>query len=152
MNRLTTAALAGAAGLAALTVGLAPTATAATTGPVGPAGPTGTVTCGTPGAPGFLRTRACIEVSGTHVRLYGQVATTDPAWVAQNVGFTITGSTPALPPQPPLNLTALVPAGGTTVGDLLLTVPCGNTVTSSFSVNNGGWPPSTATVSAFVPC
>ncbi|MDY0816314.1 hypothetical protein [Kitasatospora purpeofusca] len=150
MNRLTTAALAGAAGLAALTVGLAPTATAATT--TGPAGPTGTVTCGTPGAPGFLLTRACIEVSGTHVRLYGQVATTDPAWVAQNVGFTIAGSTPALPPQPPLNLTVLVPPGGASVGDLLLNVPCGNNVTANFSVNNGGWPPSTATVTAFVPC
>ncbi|MFB6889064.1 hypothetical protein ACFCX4_07085 [Kitasatospora sp. NPDC056327] len=147
MHRRTAAALTGTALLAALTATAAPSATAAPAGPPGPV-----VTCGTPGAPGFLLTRACIEVNGTQARIYGQVTPTSPSWVAQNVGFRLAGASTALPPQPPVYPTVLVPTGGTTVNGLTLTVPCGSTVTADFSVNNGGWPPSTATVTASVPC
>ncbi|MER7707000.1 hypothetical protein ABTX81_29380 [Kitasatospora sp. NPDC097605] len=149
-RRRTAATLAGAAVLAALTATAAPSAVAATTGPAGPPGPI--TSCGTPGAPGLLQTRACIEVNGTQVRLYGHAYPTNPAWVAQNVGFKISGSTPALPPIPPVYTTALVPSGGIYVGGITITVPCGTSVTSNFSVDNGGWPPSPATHTITVPC
>ncbi|GAA1408006.1 hypothetical protein GCM10009639_57420 [Kitasatospora putterlickiae] len=146
-RRRTAATLAGAAVLAALT---APAAVAATPAPTGPPGPF--TTCGTPGAPGFLTTRACIEVNGLQVRLFGQAYPTDPAWVPQNVGFKLSGTAPGLPPGPALYTTVLVPAGGTSVGEILTTATCGSSVTANFSVDNGGWPPSTATVTVTVPC
>ncbi|WP_327674027.1 hypothetical protein [Kitasatospora sp. NBC_00458] len=148
MKRLS-AVLAGVAALAALT---GTQAVAATT-PAGPAGPVGAViTCGSPGAPGFLQTRACIEVTGTQVRLYGTAYSTNPGWVAQNVGFRLSGNAVGLPPLPPITPTVLVPVGGRSVGDITLTVPCGTTVNAEFSVDQFGWPPSTATASTVVTC
>ncbi|MFF2045668.1 hypothetical protein ACFVVX_35135 [Kitasatospora sp. NPDC058170] len=118
-----------------------------------PAGPVGaTVTCGTPGAPGFLLTRACIEVTGNQVQLYGQAAPTNPAWQPQQVGFTVAGNVVGNAPIAPVNTSVLVSAGGTRVGGIATTAPCGATVTASFAVNQWGWPPSTATVSAVVAC
>ncbi|MER5352705.1 hypothetical protein ABT093_20525 [Kitasatospora sp. NPDC002551] len=147
-RRRTAATLAGAAVLAALTAA-APAAVAAPT-PTGPPGPF--TTCGTPGAPGLLQTRACIDVNGLQVRLYGHAYPTNPAWVPQNVGFKISGTAPGLPPGPPVYTTALVPSGGIYVGEINTTATCGSTVTANFSVDNGGWPPSPATVSVVVPC
>ncbi|WP_380283333.1 hypothetical protein [Kitasatospora purpeofusca] len=149
-RRRTAATLAGAAVLAALTATTAPSAVAATTGPAGPPGPF--TTCGSPGAPGLLQTRACIDVNGLQVHLYGHAYPTNPAWVPQNVGFKISGTAPGLPPGPPVYTTAVVPSGGAYVGGITTTATCGSTVTANFSVDNGGWPPSPATVSVVIPC
>ncbi|MFE7563891.1 hypothetical protein [Kitasatospora sp. NPDC057500] len=145
----TAAALAGAAVLAALTAATAPAAVAAPA-PTGPTGPF--TTCGTPGAPGLLQTRACIEVNGLQVRLFGHAYPTNPAWVPQTVGFRIAGTAVGQPPIPPVYPSVLVPSGGIHVGGITTTVPCGTTVTADFSVDNGGWPPSPATVTVVVPC
>lgn len=117
-----------------------------------PTGPAGAVTCGTPGAPGILLTRACVEVTGSQVRFYGVAATTNSGWQPQQVGFTVSGTVVGGAPIAPINPTVLVQAGTTSVGSIVTTVPCGSTVTGSFSVNQWGWPPSTATVSAVVSC
>ncbi|MFI9331341.1 hypothetical protein ACIGZJ_27865 [Kitasatospora sp. NPDC052868] len=118
-----------------------------------PAGPVGaTVTCGTPGAPGFLLTRACVEVTGNQVNLYGQATPTNPAWQPQQVGFTLAGNVVGNAPIAPVSTSVLVSAGGVRVGGIATTAPCGATVTASFAVSQWGWPPSTATVSAVVAC
>lgn len=137
-----------AATLAALATGQE--AVAAPTAPTGSAGPV--ITCGTPGAPGILLTRACVEVTGNQVRFYGVAATTNSGWQPQQVGFTVSGTVVGGAPIAPINPTVLVQAGATSVGSIVTTVPCGSTVTGSFSVNQWGWPPSTATVSAVVSC
>ncbi|MET9398914.1 hypothetical protein [Kitasatospora sp. NPDC002965] len=146
MKRLS-AVLAGVAALAALTGTQSASAVTAPTGPVG-----AVVTCGSPGAPGFLQTRACIEVTGNQVRLYGHAYPTNPSWVAQNVGFRLSGNAVSLPPLPPITPNVLVPVGGRHVGDILITVPCGTAVTAEFSVDQFGWPPSVATASTVVTC
>ncbi|MFB7588974.1 hypothetical protein [Streptomyces sp. NPDC056169] len=144
MKSLATVAVA-AATLATLATGQE--AVAAPTGPVG-----AVVTCGTPGAPGILLTRACVEVTGNQVRFYGVAATTNSGWQPQQVGFTVSGTVVGGAPIAPINPTVLVQAGATSVGSIITTAPCGSTVTGNFSVNQGGWPPSTATVSAVVSC
>ncbi|MFC8177099.1 hypothetical protein [Streptomyces sp. NPDC057325] len=122
-------------------------AVAAPTGPVG-----AVTTCGTPGAPGVLLTRACVEVNGNQVRFYGVAATTNSAWQPQQVGFTVAGTVVGGAPIAPINPTVLIQPGATSVGSIVTTAPCGSTVNGSFSVNQWGWPPSTATVSAVVSC
>ncbi|WEH33469.1 hypothetical protein PZB75_08805 [Streptomyces sp. AM 4-1-1] len=144
MKSLATVAVA-AATLATLATGQE--AVAAPTGPVG-----AVITCGTPGAPGILLTRACVEVTGNQVRFYGVAATINSGWQPQQVGFTVSGTVVGGAPIAPINPTVLVPAGTTSVGSIVTTAPCGSTVTGSFSVNQWGWPPSTATVSAVVSC
>ncbi|MEV7279263.1 hypothetical protein [Streptomyces sp. NPDC093111] len=144
MKSLATVAVA-AATLATLATGQE--AVAAPTGPVG-----AVVTCGTPGAPGILLTRACVEVTGNQVRFYGVAATTNSEWQPQQVGFTVSGTVVGSAPIAPINPTVLVQAGTTSVGSIVATAPCGSTVTGNFSVNQWGWPPSTATVSAVVSC
>ncbi|KQX51021.1 MULTISPECIES: hypothetical protein [unclassified Streptomyces] len=144
MKSLATAAVA-AATLATLATGQE--AVAAPTGPVG-----AVVTCGTPGAPGILLTRACVEVTGNQVRFYGVAATTNSGWQPQQVGFTVSGTVVGSAPIAPINPTVLVQAGTTSVGSIVTTAPCGSTVNGNFSVNQWGWPPSTATVSAVVSC
>ncbi|MER8236650.1 hypothetical protein [Streptomyces sp. NPDC094049] len=144
MKTLATVAVA-AATLATLATGQE--AVAAPTGPVG-----AVVTCGTPGAPGILLTRACVEVTGNQVRFYGVAATTNSGWQPQQVGFTVSGAVVGGAPIAPINPAVLVQAGTTSVGSIVTTAPCGSTVTGSFSVNQWGWPPSTATVSAVVSC
>ncbi|MEV3951282.1 hypothetical protein AB0K57_27120 [Streptomyces halstedii] len=141
--------------LATVAVAAATLATLAT-GQEAVAAPTGSagavITCGTPGAPGTLLTRACVEVTGNQVRFYGVAATTNSGWQPQQVGFTVSGTVVGGAPIAPINPTVLVQAGTTSVGSIVTTVPCGSTVTGSFSVNQWGWPPSTATVSAVVSC
>ncbi|MCQ1581800.1 MULTISPECIES: hypothetical protein [Streptomyces] len=141
--------------LAAVAVAAATLATLAT-GQEAVAAPTGPVsavtTCGTPGAPGTLLTRACVEVTGNQVRFYGVAATTNSGWQPQQVGFTVSGNVVGGAPIAPINPTVLIQAGATSVGSIVTTAPCGSTVTGSFSVNQWGWPPSTATVSAAVSC
>ncbi|MEU5219640.1 hypothetical protein AB0G79_26040 [Streptomyces sp. NPDC020807] len=134
-----TAALAGLA--------TAAPASAAPTGPVG-----AVVTCGNPGAPGILLTRACVRVTGNQVYLYGVATNTDPTWQAQLVTFQISGNVVGGAPIAPVAPTVLVPPGGTTVGGITTTAPCGATVNAGFSVDQWGWPPSAATVSAVVTC
>ncbi|MFJ8043550.1 hypothetical protein ACIRBX_23930 [Kitasatospora sp. NPDC096147] len=141
--------------VAAATAALAALATvqAAAVAPAGPAGPVGPrVTCGTPGAPGYLLTRACVEVTGNQVRFYGVATATDPSWQAQSVGFTVSGAVVGSAPLAPVNPTVYIQSGGNAVGSVYGTAPCGATVTSTFSVNQPGWPASTATVSAVVAC
>jgi hypothetical protein len=117
------------------------------------AGPVGAVvTCGAPGAPGLLLTRACVEVTGNQVRFYGQTTPTDPAWQPQQIGFTVAGTVVGNAPIAPISPTVLVQAGGTQVGSIVTTAPCGSTVITNFSVNHSGWPSSAATVSAVVGC
>ncbi|MEV0533831.1 hypothetical protein [Kitasatospora sp. NPDC050463] len=141
-----TAVLATAATLATLA-----TAQQAVAAPV--AGPVGaTVTCGSPGAPGFLLTRACVEVTGNQVYFYGQATPTNPAWQPQQVGFRVSGTVVGSAPIAPVALTTLVTAGGTRVGGVTATAPCGSTVVANFSVDQWGWPTSDATVSAVVTC
>ncbi|GHB11340.1 hypothetical protein ACIQRS_14225 [Streptomyces termitum] len=144
MKSLATVAVA-AATLATLATGQE--AVAAPAGPVG-----AVVTCGTPGAPGILLTRACVEVTGNQVRFYGVAATTTSGWQPQQVGFTVSGAVVGGAPIAPINPTVLVQAGATSVGSIVTTAPCGSTVTGGFSVNQWGWPPSAATVSAVVSC
>ncbi|MFF8639137.1 hypothetical protein ACF052_33705 [Streptomyces pilosus] len=144
MKSLATAAVA-AATLATLATGQE--AVAAPTGPVG-----AVTTCGAPGAPGTLLTRACVEVTGNQVRFYGVAATTNSGWQPQQVGFTVSGTVLGGAPIAPINPTVLIQAGATSVGSIVTTAPCGSTVNGSFSVNQWGWPPSTATVSAVVSC
>ncbi|MEQ4611592.1 hypothetical protein ABMX48_37340 [Streptomyces cavourensis] len=134
-----------AATLAALATGQE--AVAAPTAPTGPV-----ITCGTPGAPGTLLTRSCVEVTGNQVRFYGIAATTHSGWQPQQVGFTVSGTVVGGAPIAPINPTVLVQAGTTSVGSIVTTAPCGSTVSGSFSVNQWGWPPSTAAVSAVVSC
>ncbi|MEV7479623.1 hypothetical protein [Streptomyces halstedii] len=136
--------------VAAATLATLATGQEAVAAPTGPA--SAVVTCGTPGAPGILLTRACVEVTGNQVRFYGVAATTNSGWQPQQVGFTVSGTVVGGPPIAPINPTVLVQAGTTSVGSIVTTVPCGSTVTGSFSVNQWGWPPSTATVSAVVSC
>ncbi|KDQ65617.1 hypothetical protein AB0K62_27610 [Streptomyces halstedii] len=136
--------------VAAATLATLATGQEAVAAPTGPAG--AVVTCGTPGAPGILLTRACVEVTGNQVRFYGVAATTNSGWQPQQVGFTVSGTVVGGAPIAPINPTVLVQAGTTSVGSIVTTVPCGSTVTGSFSVNQWGWPPSTATVSAVVSC
>ncbi|MFE9828957.1 hypothetical protein ACFYPK_09945 [Streptomyces halstedii] len=136
--------------VAAATLATLATGQEAVAAPTGPAG--AVVTCGTPGAPGILLTRACVEVTGNQVRFYGVAATTNSGWQPQQVGFTVSGTVVGGAPIAPINPTVLVQAGTTSVGSIVTTVPCGSTVTGSFSVDQWGWPPSTATVSAVVSC
>ncbi|MGW1013222.1 hypothetical protein ACWD4X_24680 [Streptomyces termitum] len=144
MKSLATVAVA-AATLATLATGQE--AVAAPAGPVG-----AVVTCGAPGAPGLLLTRACVEVTGNQVRFYGVAATANSGWQPQQVGFTVSGTVVGGAPIAPINPTVLVQAGTTSVGSIVTTAPCGSTVTGNFSVNQWGWPPSAATVSAVVSC
>ncbi|MFJ9432549.1 hypothetical protein ACIRQY_23220 [Streptomyces sp. NPDC101490] len=136
--------------VAAATLATLATGQEAVAAPTGPAG--AVVTCGTPGAPGILLTRACVEVTGNQVRFYGVAATTNSGWQPQQVGFTVSGTVVGSAPIAPINPAVLVQAGTTSVGSIVTTAPCGSTVTGSFSVNQWGWPPSTATVSAVVSC
>ncbi|MFI5532160.1 hypothetical protein ACIA8O_26865 [Kitasatospora sp. NPDC051853] len=122
-------------------------AAAAPTGPVG-----AVVTCGTPGAPGPLLTRACVEVTGNQVRFYGVTTAGDPSWQPQYVSFTVSGTVAGNAPLAPLNPTVLVQAGANQVGSVFSSAPCGATVTSTISVNQPGWPASTAGVSTVVAC
>ncbi|MFJ9112612.1 hypothetical protein [Streptomyces sp. NPDC102283] len=139
-----------AVAVAAATLAALATGQEAVAAPNGSAGPV--ITCGTPGAPGFLLTRACVEVNGNQVRFYGVAATANSGWQPQQVGFTVSGTVVGGAPIAPINPTVLVQAGATSVGSIVTTVPCGSTVTGGFSVNQWGWPPSTATVSAVVSC
>ncbi len=134
-----------AATLAALAI--SQEAVAAPTGPVSAVN-----TCGAPGAPGILLTRACVEVTGSQVRFYGVAATTNSGWQPQQVGFTVSGTVVGGTPIAPITPTVLIQAGATSVGSIVTTAPCGSTITGSFSVDQWGWPPSTATVSAAVSC
>ncbi|MFJ9523714.1 hypothetical protein ACIRPK_36525 [Kitasatospora sp. NPDC101801] len=140
------AILAAAAPLAALAT-VQDAVAAPAFGPVGAA-----VTCGAPGAPGYLLTRTCIEVTGNQVRVYGWATPNSPAWQPQPVGFTVAATVIGNAPIPPVNPTVLVSAGGTQVGSVFTTAPCGSTVIANFAVNQPGWPSSPATVSTVVSC
>ncbi|MEV7780222.1 hypothetical protein [Kitasatospora sp. NPDC088351] len=146
MKRLA-AVLAGTAGLAAL-IGTQTAVAAPVSGPEF----TGVITCGSPGAPGFLLTKACIEVTGNQVNLYGHAAPTSPGWQDQQVRFKLSGAVIGSPPFGGVNPTTLVTAGGNYVSGITTTAPCGATVTVEFSVDQWGWPPSTATASTVVSC
>ncbi|MER5866213.1 hypothetical protein [Kitasatospora sp. NPDC002040] len=118
-----------------------------------PAGPVGAVvTCGAPGAPGYLLTRACIEVTGNQVRLYGTATPNSQTWQPQPVGFNVSGTVIGDAPTAPTSPTVLVQAGGNQVGSICTTAPCGSTVIANFSVNQPGWPTSAAGVSTVVAC
>ncbi|WP_049650615.1 hypothetical protein [Kitasatospora sp. MY 5-36] len=143
-----TTVLAVAAAAATLTT-LA-TAQGAAAAPAGPVG--AVVTCGTPGAPGPLLTRACVEVTGNQVRFYGVATAGDPSWQPQSVGFAVSGTVVGSAPLAPVNPTVLVQAGSNQVGSVFSSAPCGATVSNTFSVNQPGWPASTATVSTVVAC
>ncbi|MGW2402881.1 hypothetical protein ACWCYY_40725 [Kitasatospora sp. NPDC001664] len=148
MKSVITTAAVTAAALTALTTGQA--AAVAPAGPTGPVGPV--ITCGTPGAPGYLLTRACVEVTGKQVRFYGVATANDPSHQVQSVGFTIQGAVSGGAPMAPVHPVVNIQAGGNVVGSAYGTATCGSTVTSTFSVNQPGWPASTATVSAVVIC
>ncbi|MEU3558477.1 hypothetical protein ACFVUY_40140 [Kitasatospora sp. NPDC058063] len=151
MNRFS-AVLAGAAALAALTGAQAATAYAATAATGSPAGPAGTTVCGSPGAPNYVTTRACITVNGNQVYASGRATPTSPTWQDQQVSFRLTSTGITSPPFATVTPTVLIPAGGAEVGGITGTVPCGTTVSATFSVEQPGWSPSTATVSTVVTC
>ncbi|MFJ9692606.1 hypothetical protein [Kitasatospora sp. NPDC101183] len=146
MNR--TALAAALAATTLLAPAAATTAAHATTG-------TDTVVCGTPGAPNYLTIRACLAISGHQVRAYGYVSPTDPSWQDQQVTFLLTTAGVTSPPQATDNPTVLITSaatGGTNAGSVTGAVPCNTPVRASFSINQPGWAPSTATVTATVTC
>lgn len=153
MKRLA-AVLAGTAALAALTG--TQTASAATasvaTASASVAGMPGTTVCGDPGAPNHLTIRACINNNGGQVYVFGRATPTSPTWQDQQVSFRLTSVGVTSPPLGTIAPTVLIPTGGSDVGGITGTVPCGRTVTAQFSVDQPGWPQSTATVSTIVNC
>ncbi|MGW7444876.1 hypothetical protein [Kitasatospora sp. NPDC054795] len=146
MKRLA-AVLAGTAALAALTG--TQTASAAT---ASVAGMPGTTVCGDPGAPNYITIRACINNNGGQVYVFGRATPTSPTWQDQQVSFRLTSVGVTSPPLGTITPTVLIPTGGSDVGGITGTVPCGRTVTAQFSVDQPGWPQSTATVSTIVNC
>ncbi|WP_331743332.1 hypothetical protein [Kitasatospora sp. NBC_01300] len=146
------AVLAGTAALAALTGVQAATAYAATAATGSLAGPVGTTVCGSPGAPNYVTIRACITVNGNQVHASGRATPTSPTWQDQQVSFRLTSTGITSPPFATVTPTVLIPAGGAEVGGITGTVPCGTTVSATFSVEQPGWSPSTATVSTVVTC
>ncbi|MFJ6770557.1 hypothetical protein ACIQOV_06210 [Kitasatospora sp. NPDC091257] len=166
MKRLA-AVLAGTAALAALTgtqtasaatasVATASVATAsvatASVATASVAGMPGTTVCGDPGAPNHLTIRACINNNGGQVYVFGRATPTSPTWQDQQVSFRLTSVGVTSPPLGTIAPTVLIPTGGSDVGGITGTVPCGRTVTAQFSVDQPGWPQSTATVSTIVNC
>ncbi len=145
MKRLA-AVVAAAATLGALAI-VQDAAAAPAFGPIG-----AVVTCGAPGAPGYLLTRACIEVTGNQVRVYGSATPNSPTWQPQLVGFSVAGTVIGNAPIAPIYPTVLVQAGGNQVGSIVTTAPCGSTVIANFAVNQPGWPTSAASVSTVVSC
>ncbi|MFJ6621521.1 hypothetical protein ACIQOW_28600 [Kitasatospora sp. NPDC091335] len=146
MNRLT-AVLAGTAALAALTgVQSASAAPAPTTRTAG------TTVCGSPGAPNHLTVRACVNWTGNQVYAFGRATPSGSSWLDQPVSFRLSTTGVTSPPLATITPTVVIPAGGSEVGGITGTVPCGTTVTAQFSIEQPGWSPSTSTVSAVVTC
>ncbi|MFE6501434.1 hypothetical protein [Kitasatospora sp. NPDC057738] len=116
------------------------------------AGMTGTTVCGDPGAPNYLTIRACINTNGGQVYVFGRATPASPTWQDQQVSFRLTSVGVTSPPLGTITPTVLIPTGGSDVGGITGTVPCGRTVTAQFGVDQPGWPQSTATVSTIVNC
>ncbi|KOV34945.1 hypothetical protein ADK60_10700 [Streptomyces sp. XY431] len=153
MNRLTLTA-AGIVGAAALLAVPAEAGAAqTTTGPIGT-----TTTCGAYSLQAGLSTRACAEVTGNNVQLYGQISLAAPP-------------SPGTPwPQTVELLTSLSGqvVGGASLGSISGytrftadtvqlrgvggTVPCGSTVHGTFAAAAYPWNPVPVTVDVVVPC
>ncbi|MEV7780971.1 hypothetical protein [Kitasatospora sp. NPDC088351] len=142
MKRTLAAALVGAAALTTLGTATASAAPLTTSTP--------TTTCAA-GFAGVLATTICADVTDNQVKFYG-FADTDPRWSARQVAFSLSGSVVGGASLGTLNTSVLVPRGGTRVGDVTGTAPCGSSVTGEFKVTEWGWAPSTATVTVPVTC
>ncbi|MFE6750416.1 hypothetical protein ACFVGM_31505 [Kitasatospora purpeofusca] len=107
--------------------------------------PTATTTCGY-----GTGAQVCLTVDGRLASAAGFA--TSAGGPAQYASFRLELGTTAGGSLEREDLGAVVPAGGTTVGPVASTVPCGTGITAAFTVTRAGRPPVTATVAVPAVC